>query len=876
MRWLGAIAVLGALLALLFWMQREEQGGPRIDRPVGEVDGKSPVSSGPDSKQEEEREEGELLVLFGVVVNEDDAPVPGAVLKVERDESDEGESATTDDAGRFRFEVRAAEYLAVRVSHVDYVSQITWFVAQTAEQERTIVLVRGARYGLFVVGPDREPIEGAEVDLFREEQHGVAGIWDWSNEHAIDEGKTDAEGGYPLGVLPLGTLKLKVAHPGFAVHRETLEVTSEESVDHLVVLNRGGVLEGKVVGPEGELVADARVFTDDREGRTDTLGRFRIERVGAGPATVQAEKEGFGPGFFGASLGWDEAIPVQVVAGETVADIVIELGKASWIVGRLVDGKGAPVAEAEVHASVWGAHQMKDQFASDKEGRFVAGPYNVLGDASIHLYIRRAGFAVLQPKSVPLAVGQRLDVGDLKLVTSPPLRGRVVDADDNPVAGAKVRAQPGWTEMTTGADGAFELPVWWPRKITVTATGPGPEPHRAIPEIIDASPGKPRTDIVLKLIPPLSITGQITDGAGGLRSGVTLIARRADVPDDARSSTAEWAHTDEKGRYRMTPLAPGRYKIGVVGMSGNYIWGSAAWLTDPTPREVDAGEEGVDFVFPYTGGIVTAKVVSKRTGRPIRSIRYGLIRYRMLIPRFATAGAMENREGRFRTELRHEGSWAVEFQADGHASYRTPSFSLKKGESKDLGTIRLGEGATLVGQVRDAQGLPVPYTRVNILSPKFETNDNEPYTGRDGRFRIPSISPGLYNIFAVSPRHPVGMVRNVNLFEGKTTEVEVRFVRPAPLEITVRNPNGQPIEGARLSWSFPAIAPLSSELFRDKIPPGYGSYKSDASGVIYQHSLPAGPVTLSIEAQGFTAVTKQVRLVAGKKSRVEFTLTPKK
>jgi hypothetical protein len=46
--------------------------------------------------------------------------------------------------------------------------------------------------------------------------------------------------------------------------------------------------------------------------------------------------------------------------------------------------------------------------------------------------------------------------------------------------------------------------------------------------------------------------------------------------------------------------------------------------------------------------------------------------------------------------------------------------------------------------------------------------------------------------------------------------------------------------------------------------------------VIYQHSLPAGPVTLSIEAQGFTAVTKQVRLVAGKKSRVEFTLTPKK
>jgi len=269
-------------------------------------------------------------------------------------------------------------------------------------------------------------------------------------------------------------------------------------------------------------------------------------------------------------------------------------------------------------------------------------------------------------------------------------------------------------------------------------------------------------------------------------------------------------------------------------------------------------------------------VVSKRTGRPLRQFRHGLIRYRMLLPQSVDTGETDNAQGKFRLEFPQDGSWAIEFQADGHASYRTPRLSLKKGEIKDLGTIRLGEGGTLVGIVKDANGLPVPYTRINILSPKFETNKDEPFTGREGRFRIPSISPGLYNVFAISPRHPIAFVRNVNVREGQTTEVEVKFERPAPLEIRVRDESGSPIEGAKLSFTFPAIAPLSSKLFRNKIPPGYGSHISDAEGSIFQHSLPAGPVTLTVEAPGFTPVTRQLRLSPGENKRLEITLAPKK
>jgi hypothetical protein len=91
----------------------------------------------------------------------------------------------------------------------------------------------------------------------------------------------------------------------------------------------------------------------------------------------------------------------------------------------------------------------------------------------------------------------------------------------------------------------------------------------------------------------------------------------------------------------------------------------------------------------------------------------------------------------------------------------------------------------------------------------------------------------------------------------------------------VRDESASPIADAKLSFTFPAIAPLSSRLFRDKIPPGYGSHVSDAEGRIFQHSLPAGPVTLTIVAVGFTPVTKQMRLAPGENKRLEITLARK-
>ena len=354
------------------------------------------------------------------------------------------------------------------------------------------------------------------------------------------------------------------------------------------------------------------------------------------------------------------------------------------------------------------------------------------------------------------------------------------------------------------------------------------------------------------------------------------VYRHADFPDGFAPYVSHNVETDADGKYELAGLRPGSYQAGVLGFGKTWIGWAETFANGVPPKTVDGGATEVDFVFPFTGGIVTARVVSKKTGMPIPNFRFSLIRYRGFFPNLEDAGQIRDEAGRFRFELDREGTWAVEFGADGHAPFRTGKKKLKPGEQLDLGTIRLGEGSTLEGRVVDAQGVPVPYARINILSPKMETNETEPFTAVDGTFRVPRVSPGLYMVFAVSPTHPIGLVRNVQLKEGQSTSVVVQFSEPAPLEVTVTSTDGTPLSMAKLYWTFPEIAPLTSKMVGNKIPPGYGDHESDEAGRIVQHALPAGPVTLFVERHGYKPARKSVRLKKGETTRIDIRLAPKR
>ncbi|MHC4937543.1 MAG: carboxypeptidase regulatory-like domain-containing protein [Planctomycetota bacterium] len=843
---------LFAALGLFFW-QRSDERATRTSR-----------EATPDAiplipqDREEIVETEETVELRGIVRGDEDQPLAGVTVRVAQEPP---VFSKTGSDGRFTMALPGENWVEVHLSHPEFLTLRTW---GRTDHDNEFRLARGAPLTLIVLGPDGKPVAGAKASASTQQTQGARGLWTWSDTNALGGGTTNHQGRLAMGAVPETPFRLVVEHPAYARHMETVELGRLQPAEHVVRLDAGGSVAGTVFDREGNPLPDALVKAGHREGRTDASGHYRIDRVQVGFVTVRASKPEHAPGFFGQTLGWGDPVPVEVLADETTGGLDIRLGTPTWVTGRIADASGKPLADARVSVSVWGGYGDHPEFRSGKDGRFRAGPFAVIRRGRVHVYARADGH---QPANAPqreISAGRSVDIGTLKLARSSVIRGRCVDADGLPVPRARVSIAPGFRNAVAKEDGTFELTNVRTGKVTIYARrGEIGSPNRRL-EIADETALE---DVELVLGPLPSISGRVTDGKGAARPDITLRAISGDMP------VAWSARTDAEGRYSFDGLNPAQYKVAVVGYGDTWIWGEGPAGPE---REVEAGAKDVDFEFPYTGGIVIAKVVSRRTGLPIRSFQYATIRYRAFIPNVDDVGTSDDREGSFRFEFKQEGKWALEFSAKGHAPFRTGKLDLKKGEEHDLGTIRLGEGGTIEGRVVDAQGAPVPHTRINILSPKLETNDEEPFTGRDGGFRISGVSPGLYMVFAVSPRHPIGMVKNILVKEAQTTRAEVRFAAPGPLEVIVKREDGNPLRGAKLFWSFPEIAPLTSKLVRNKIPPGHGDHRSDAEGRIFQHALPAGPVTLFIEAHGFMPVRRQVRLAPGKKTRIEISMTPKK
>ena len=77
---------------------------------------------------------------------------------------------------------------------------------------------------------------------------------------------------------------------------------------------------------------------------------------------------------------------------------------------------------------------------------------------------------------------------------------------------------------------------------------------------------------VVTLHKPASLSGVVRDATGGLAAGVRVVALSEQVNDAAET------RTDSFGRWKMTGLRPGTYKV--------HAFGSA---TDPAPIELKDG-----------------------------------------------------------------------------------------------------------------------------------------------------------------------------------------------------------------------------------------------------------------------------------------------
>lgn len=459
--------------------------------------------------------------------------------------------------------------------------------------------------GTSITLPDSSPLVGT-VRSDADEQRPVAGALVW---RAADPGAaavSDEHGRFTLAAPePDGLVRARAA--GFL---PASVVGPERARDLRLEPSRPAF--GRVVDGGEQPVAGALVkLTPARQpaaatplyAQTDARGRFEISHLPAEIFDLLAWHRGFAPTAVRA---------IATPPGLAPFDLgTVFLENAAILTGRVSDGEGHPVAGVAVWLSDQ-VHRPADDLlgleprkapdaTTDADGRFKLE--DLRSGERFHLLLRREGFlpavvaAVRTPATSPLAVVLRPGLG---------VRGRVVDVEDRPIAGAEIALTPafraGSFEMpligrehaktaTSGADGSFALAAVALGRYRVSARAEGF--LAAEPREIEIAPESEA--LILVLGQGAILAGKATTIEGRPVAGARILAGETSAVSDA------------EGFYRVVGVTPGQLALEARHPIYRRI-----------EREVTISletENVLDLVFE--GGVAVAGRVIDEAGEPI-------------------------------------------------------------------------------------------------------------------------------------------------------------------------------------------------------------------------------------------------------------------
>ncbi|NVB85769.1 MAG: carboxypeptidase regulatory-like domain-containing protein, partial [Kofleriaceae bacterium] len=355
------------------------------------------------------------VVLEGQVIDEDDRPVEGARLTLQREPNPV--TATSEGDGSFTLAaVPEGDYFVVASKDALTSPPATIHVG-TRTEPITLRISRGCDARVHVVAAeDNSPIAGATVA-----------------DPLGHSGTTAPDGTTELRGLVCDNIALRARAPG----RESLVLpvglAHGDIEDLTITLARGATLSGTVIGPDGALVANAHVYIT-------TLGRFDFQfprRVTA-DANGEWTSDGLAAGSYeleGASDLYTKADPF-VVELDGIHDrtgVVVHLDTGAQLVGKVLDQRGAPVADALVEiaaeTSRWATSTRTD----------ATGAFAFLGIPPATYVVSASGPASASThQRVEAPDHQRVEI-ELRVADSS-IAGIVVDTRGEPIADVDVVA----------------------------------------------------------------------------------------------------------------------------------------------------------------------------------------------------------------------------------------------------------------------------------------------------------------------------------------------------------------------------------------------------------------------------------------------------
>lgn len=679
--------------------------------------------------------------LTGRVTDEGGRPVEGAEVVLEEQATRSGPD------GAFAFhgvELAACGFVSARKE--GYVDAIVGLDPQPLNvRMRTAPLVRG------VVRASDGVVDGAWVEYAGkyavQKTAGVAPPIDWSLALRASVG---ADGAFRFAP-PVAFSRIVVRARGegrgpSAVVDVVLD--GPKGPDEVVLdLSPTSTLRGRVVSADGAPVAGAKLELDrakidgwDEEGRpfvrrTDVVsaadGSFEIAAVAAGTHHVLVVADGF--------LG---VIADVDVSPEHEAEI--RLAPAGEIRGVVARSDGQPPGRVAISffpkgAAEWSQpywHASVQQDGSFRCAALPPGEYFAI----VSPWSRVASF---QPKRFD---GLASGTTDARFVIDAgrALSGRVVGGDGAPVVGANIWIRhatdpPNRMSASTesGADGHFEVAGLTQDRYTAEVRPP--EAKRGTGFVLDKRylparfPDLAVGSVSLELRLPLGeeIEGTLVDASGAPLAGRTIVPRLlvAADPDALQDGERPGTLTDATGRFVVTGLAPGRYRLE----------DQASTTMARTPlvggEDVTAGARGLRVSLPATATI-SGRIVDEKDA-PFAGVG--------VVARSASGamlGTNSLADGTF--EIRGVPGFGT-FSVEAKVNQRAPMRAVDVAPGATGVTIRVVRGLPASGRLLDAAGKPVtPATLV------FRTEHGEietsAYADGDGRFAVSNLLPGTYRV----------------------------------------------------------------------------------------------------------------------------------
>jgi uncharacterized GH25 family protein len=381
--------------------------------------------------------------LAGVVLDDDDAPVPDAELSASREDEDDGPrgadrvTGRSDAEGRFTLAgLPAGRWtLAVEAAGLSAPEPEPFELAQgEARTDLELRMVTSGRLVGYVLDADGNPVDQRQV---------VARVDDdrprvrWQGTQTTSDGRFEL-----LDVEPGPWLVQSV--PAQEAH---VVVPSGGEVEVLLRLPRLPVLTGRVTLADGTPVPGAHVAAlqpaGGEDGRVAVLGRidsgddgrYRLELRQVGQVSLQAAHPESGLTEVGSALvDWGSALDLDLVFPDTV------------LAGRVTaEDDGAPIPDAFV--VLMSDVRRMQQVRTDGEGAF-SFPRMPAGAWSLR--VRASGW---QPATVEVETGPAGggDPVEVQLERAAALEGRVDEADGSP-------AEDGLT-VAVGTSGAERFDV---------------------------------------------------------------------------------------------------------------------------------------------------------------------------------------------------------------------------------------------------------------------------------------------------------------------------------------------------------------------------------------------------------------------------------